>query len=337
MQDSFSFRVGKTFDSLPGSWSLGDEKIDRRECNRNNESPEPESELHRYHTYSTDDFCNELENGLLEFFDDKFLVQEEERGWFGQSFESKANPKTKPDDYEEEQWEIKTSIGLDLTLDSEDEEDGYDKLAVGMEDSVDRPDMNEYVNDDDETDSDEVPNLLKGFSGDPLEIGIKSLLKRTSIDDQLVSSTVEKRVRFRDEEEHEGSKDRWAAAVPDYIRNPSRYTHYMFDSSSDMDDKSNEQAYLNFRMQFSRLMKSDTMEAEEVACIAVSKPVALVQRKISTDASKELAPCRIRPIAFPDTDDCEMEEDEPVTGSSSGPEEPACGELSPANFVQTPA
>lgn len=334
MQDSFSVRVGKTFDSLPGSsasaWSLGDEEIERRQWNRNKGSPEPEPELHQYHTNSKDDFGNELENDLLDLLDDEYLLKEEEyqeehllRGLSSQSYESNTNPQFKPDDYDEEQWEIKTSIGLDCTLDYEDEEDEYDKVAVGMEKAGYRFQMNEYVNDDYEIDLDEVPNLLKDVTGDPLENGLKLLLKRMSIDDQLASSTSEKRVRFPNEEKHEGSKDRWSAAVPDYLRNPSRYTHYKIDSSSDMDDESNKQAYLNFCMHNLSLIKSNTREVEDDSCIGVSKPVALVPRKKSTDASKEFAPCRIRPIAIPARDDedgdvCQMEEDEPESGSSSG-------------------
>lgn len=312
MQDSFSVRVGKTFDSLPcSSWSLGDEQIDRRECNRDKDSPVPESELHKYNTNPTDDFGNELENGLYDFFDDEYLVEEEElHGSNGQSTESKANPKTKPDDYDEEQWDIKTSIGLDLTLDYEDEEDGYDRFAVGIEDFVGHSDMNKYVNDDHEIDNDEVPNLLKGFTGDTLENGIKTLLKRMSIDDHLVSSTRAKRVRFATKR---SMKDQKIGGQQQFritcVRNPSRYTHYTFDSSDDMDDKSNNQAYLNLRMQLLRLMKSDTvegLEAKDDAYIGVPNPVASVPiRKKSTDASK-IALGIIRPTAFPDVDDCEM-------------------------------
>lgn len=41
----------------------------------------------------------------------------------------------------------------------------------------------------------------------------------------------------------------FASAVPDYIRNPSRYTHYTFDSSTDIDDKANKEAYMSFLAQ----------------------------------------------------------------------------------------
>lgn len=181
--------------------------------------------------------------------------------------------------------------------------------------------MNKYVNDDDEIDNDEVPNLLKGFIGDTLENGIKTLLKRMSIDDHLVSSTRAKRVRFATKR---SMKDQKIGGQQQFritcVRNPSRYTHYTFDSSDDMDDKSNNQAYLNLRMQLLRLMKSDTvegLEAKDDAYIGVPNPVASVPiRKKSTDASK-IALGIIRPTAFPDVDDREMGQDEQATGTSS--------------------
>ncbi|KAK9921447.1 hypothetical protein M0R45_029956 [Rubus argutus] len=81
MQDSFRVRVCKTFDSLLGSsasawWSLGDEEIERRQWKRNKGSPEPEPELHQYHTNSKDDFGNELENDHLDLLDDEYLLNE---------------------------------------------------------------------------------------------------------------------------------------------------------------------------------------------------------------------------------------------------------------------
>ncbi|KOM55875.1 hypothetical protein LR48_Vigan10g176700 [Vigna angularis] len=42
-------------------------------------------------------------------------------------------------------------------------------------------------------------------------------------------------------------------AVPDYIRNPSRYTRYTFDDSpSEMDDKSNKETYMTFLSQLNK-------------------------------------------------------------------------------------
>lgn len=41
----------------------------------------------------------------------------------------------------------------------------------------------------------------------------------------------------------------FASAVPDYICNPSRYTHYTFDASTDIDDKANKEAYMSFLAQ----------------------------------------------------------------------------------------
>ncbi|KAL5079030.1 hypothetical protein RYX36_007451 [Vicia faba] len=41
---------------------------------------------------------------------------------------------SKPSDYDDEQWQVKSGIGLDCTLDFEEEEDHYDKQALGQDD-----------------------------------------------------------------------------------------------------------------------------------------------------------------------------------------------------------
>lgn len=106
MEESFSVRVGKTFDILAAGassparlsslWSLTGEEIEKREWNRDKGSPEPQ--------LKDDDDDFELEKDLLDLDDDD--VEEEDE-------------KPKPDDYNEEQWEIKNCIGLDSTLDHE--------------------------------------------------------------------------------------------------------------------------------------------------------------------------------------------------------------------------
>ncbi|KAH0969604.1 hypothetical protein GBA52_028530 [Prunus armeniaca] len=177
MEDTFRVRVGKVFGSLAGTpssgpssslsslWSLTDEEIEKREWNRDKDSPEPELELEPqpYNLNSKGDFSNELEKDLLDLDED---VEEEEEDEEQQPSES-AN-KHKPDDYNDEEWEIKSSIGLDCTLDYEEEEDGYDKVAVGKENAGDRlymKDVNDYGIDIDS--QEEVPTSFKDFTRDP--------------------------------------------------------------------------------------------------------------------------------------------------------------------------
>lgn len=118
-----------------------------------------------------------------------------------------------------------------------------------------------------------------GGGGDSVSVNFKSILKSK---DNTSESRPNKRVRFDSEcddrdrngdggdDEREGTRDvrmksssmeedaalnqpsklqEFASAVPDYIRNPSRYTHYTFDSSTDIDDKANKEAYMSFLAQ----------------------------------------------------------------------------------------
>lgn len=136
MEDSFSVRVDKTFGFLAGSsasvpssslsslWSLTGEEIEKREWNRDKGSPEPEPEL-EFRPCKDDFFGTGLEKDLLDLDNDDDVEEEDEGVEEQQQLRSsstqsaKPMPKPMPDDYNEEQWEIKSSIGLDCTLDHE--------------------------------------------------------------------------------------------------------------------------------------------------------------------------------------------------------------------------
>ncbi|KAM2858227.1 hypothetical protein COP2_023796 [Malus domestica] len=397
MEDTFNVRVGKIFGSLPVSssssgqqsclsslWSLTDEEIERREWNRDKGSPEPEPEplpfYSKSNSRSKNDFSDDLEKDLLDLDDD---VEDEDEGEEEQEASgSPSQPATedKPDGYNEEEWEIKSSIGRDCTLDFEEEEDGYDKVAVGKETAGDRlymRDVNDYGIDIDT--QEEVPSSIKDFTRDPranhlaakirlqqdaeaaqkidsLRVSgngtsssiaaenisedaanLKSILKRKN-DNQLDSSKTQKRVRFDSScnEDEDGAKDvpvethsNENPPVPDYIRNPSRYTHYTFDSSGDVDEESNKQAYIEF---LNLVRKSNSTEPQaEDASVDLSKPVTFIPRKKSSDAImiendgeserpggdlRETAACKVMPLAIAAEDNedvCAMEEDEPDT------------------------
>ncbi|KAM1357532.1 hypothetical protein EV1_044291 [Malus domestica] len=405
MEDTFKVRVGKIFGSLAGSlpspspsscppsslsslWSLTDEEMERREWNRDKGSPEPEAEPLPFYSKSKpkskNDFSDDLEEDLLDLDDDLEDKEEDEEEDASASSSTQPATKPKPDDYNEEEWEIKSSIGWDCTLDFEDEEDGYDKVAVGKETAGDRlymRDVNDYGIDIDT--QDEVPSSIKDFTRDPRANHLaakirlqqdaeaaqkidslrgsgngapsaiaaenisedapnpKSILKRKN-DNQLDSSKTQKRVRFdsncksNEDAEGEGAKDVTVEthsnenpAVPDYIRNPSRYTHYTFDSSGDVDEESNKQAYMDF---LNLVRKSNSMEPQaEDASVDLSKPVTFIPRKKSSDAvmieydgeserpggdRRESAACKVMPLAIAAEDNedvCAMEEDEPDT------------------------
>jgi len=105
MEDSFRVRVERAFGALPipssaSLWSLSEDEIKPEPKPK----PKPDSEPKPYPTSSSSSsgFKVELENDL----DD----EEED--------ENVAGP-SKPSDYNDEQWEIRSSIGLDCTLDFE--------------------------------------------------------------------------------------------------------------------------------------------------------------------------------------------------------------------------
>jgi len=107
MEDSFRVRVERAFGSLPipssaSLWSLSEDEIKPEP--KPKPKPNPDSEPKPYPSSSSSSgFKVELENDL----DDE---DEED--------ENAAGP-SKPSDYNDEQWEIRSSIGLDSTLDFE--------------------------------------------------------------------------------------------------------------------------------------------------------------------------------------------------------------------------
>lgn len=370
MEDSFRVRAERAFGSLPvpssaSLWSLSEEEIKPEPKPK----PKPDSEPKPYPTSSSSSssgFKVELKNEL----DD----EEED--------ENAAGP-SKPSDYNDEQWEIRSSIGLDCTLDFEDEEDHYDKQALGKEGRGDRLYMSE-INEDgigissrafgdfsrdpranhtaariklkqDAEAANQIDTLhvsekptpdIAGGGGDA--VNPKSILKSK---DNPSESRPNKRVRFDsecddrdgndDEDEKEGTRDvrmktssmeedaalnqpsksqEFASAVPDYIRNPSKYTHYTFDSSTDMDDKANKEAYMSFLAQIKGSNASQADEALDdlpsVTFIPKKKSGDVTMGENKLEVGKEGMNKKAFPVSIAADDDtensdvCAMEEDE---------------------------
>ncbi|XWS43944.1 hypothetical protein CRYUN_Cryun15aG0001900 [Craigia yunnanensis] len=421
MQDNFTVRVDKVFGSLASSssssnsksqslsslWSLTDDEIEKRVWNRDKESPQPEEgffENFPEKKKKAVNFSAELENDLDDL-DDEDVEEEEAR--------ASSIKGGKPENYNDEEWEIKSSIGRDCTLDYEEEEDEYDKVAVGGEKSGDRlymKDVNDYEIDADSCNV--LPTTFKDFSRDPranhiaaklslkedeeaakkrveedaeaakkidsLQVSdsdatagvdahvstfedgnLKSILKRKDAESNPKS---QKRVRFDSEyckndcsEGPERTKDvtreacsteeeeamisneastlpqDYPSGIPDYMRNPSKYTRYTFDSSDDDDDESNRQAYLGF-LKLVKRSNARESQADDTPS-DLTKPVTFIPRRktcdiimgescseskqIREDTDKEATHRRGLPIgiAAGDTSDgvCAMEEDEPQT------------------------
>ncbi|KAK6928593.1 tumor suppressing sub-chromosomal transferable candidate 4 [Dillenia turbinata] len=333
MEDSFRVRVDKIFGSLASSssssstsqpvnnslWCLNDDEVEKIEWNRQKDSPdEPDStpypssfdgffadESFRNKNIAIasasqsqgEDFRKQLETDLqdLDDGDEDEDEDEDEDGKPSRGGSAAFNRFAKPDDHDDEEWDIRSHIGKDCTLDYEEEEDEYDKVAVGREKAGERLYM-KAVRDDEGF---EVPNSFSGGFRDPranhlaaklrlkqdaqavgaaeskdVDAPPKSILKRK--EREMGSSKSQKRVRFDSTcktESAEESKDvameeaimgkEWSSGVPDYIRNPSRYTHYTFDTINEMDEASNRQAYMDF-LNLVRKSEEDASARQEV-------------------------------------------------------------------------
>ena len=272
----------------------------------------------------------------------------------------------------------------------QEEEDRYDKQAIGKENQGDRvymKDINddgvemdscnvlpsrfgEYVRDpranhlaarirlkqDDEAakkidalhvSEKSAPEVGSGSGGGGDAVNPKPILKSK---DKPLEHKSQKRVRFDPECDDRGNDDEherryvrmkassmeeeagsdqsskaqeFGSAVPDYIRNPSRYTRYTFDSDNDMDDKSNKEAYMSF---FSQLKRSNAAADDAVDDLP---SVTFISKKKSgdvtmgenemvskqkVDVGKEHRRAFTVGIAAGDSENsdvCAMEEDEP--------------------------
>ncbi|GMH23884.1 hypothetical protein Nepgr_025727 [Nepenthes gracilis] len=376
MEDSFRVRVERAFGSLSSSsssassqplssslWSLTDDDIEKREWNRrgpddgDDDIPYPSNVdgFFAKHLSAPDEAYTDskvvLGNDLQDFddLDDDDVVE----GGEEQRLRASSRRSHKPEDYGDDEWEVKSSIGLDCTLDYEEEEDEYDRVAVGREkasDSCFMSDDTDYVPHITRSYI-ELPSTFMGATRDPRanrlaakirlkedaeaaqnfnyllvsnetvaanpnaqistvpsddgNISVKSILKRK---ENQMDSKSEKRVRFDPgcknhvEEESKGDRDvsmhaysneetivseaalsllQDSFAVPDYIQNPSKYTHYTFDSTSDVDEQSNRQAYMDV---LTALRRSRQLETEE-ARADLSKPVIFSRRQKDGDAS----------------------------------------------------
>ncbi|KAG7555197.1 tumor suppressing sub-chromosomal transferable candidate 4 [Arabidopsis suecica] len=372
MDESFRVRIDKVFGSLASSsassapvsslWCLAEDEIDNNQRSGEKEISESEQE-------------NEVED----------LSVDEEKG--------KCSELQKPSDYDDEEWEIKNSIGMDSTLDMEEEEDDNDKVALGEKVYSCMKDVNDYETEADEwvefpasfneREKDPRANLIaaklrlkedaeavnklnslhvseelqdnrsmstekekplvvsednllgackESHAGSADDTGLKPILKRK--ENQADDSKLQKRVRFssdvKDSNLTEGDKDSvmetsspdehkveadYPIGIPDYMRNPSKYTRYTFDSG-EVDEESNRKAYMDFLNMIRRkdepLVDPLVELPRSVAFVPKKKPMA--ESKVE-NIEKDCEGRRVA-IAVDTIEECTisaMEEDEPET------------------------
>ncbi|XP_008811925.1 uncharacterized protein LOC103722949 [Phoenix dactylifera] len=358
MDESFEVRVkrlfgSRLFDSVPGSsfpassWSVSDGEVARSEWNRERGAGHDRDETPCSSAFAEGGcFAKKLKNARYpkkdQFEDDLDELDDGDDDGGGGGGEDGG------DDVDREEREIRSSIGMDPTLDNEDEEDEYDRAAIGMENAGDRLYMRDVTDhgprinfhtlgpDFPEDSYEEMHDFRRDPRADhfaasarlkedkkaavnchPLrshdcrepavdlqvkiakdDTNLKPILKRKEEQDD---SKPKKRVRFdpgcKDvhaevNEECDGlhmfpeSMKTTAATeeslgIPDYIRNPSKYIHYTFDSSEEIDDKTNRQAFAEFCNLVKR-SNPDQMQPEFPGDLP--KSVTFTPRKKSGDA-----------------------------------------------------
>ncbi|WCJ26733.1 hypothetical protein M5689_008527 [Euphorbia peplus] len=342
MDDSFKLRVANIFGSLTSSpsqqrsslWSLTDGEVQRREWKRGDAVA----------TSDRDDMpCSSS-------FDQ---LKKDRRRRSRRMRQDDVDDDDDDDDEERrrggiggdgvDDWDIRSSIGLDRTLDNEEEEDEYDKVASGTDNggriymntinnqeaylnihnvipnssfgSKDRRANYQAAKNRIQEDEDEARNLNSPHVGETESkephaqqyhksaSELRPILKRK---DNSSDSRSQKRVRFdpgckiiskeeSNDETQAVSMDSSSHSstigdnknilsknidgVPDYLRNPSKYTCYSFDSSTGVEEESNSQACMNF-LNMVKVIKTSGSESDlEDASFDLPKSVTFIPKK----------------------------------------------------------
>ncbi|XP_051148732.1 uncharacterized protein LOC127263648 [Andrographis paniculata] len=359
MEDSFSVRVDKTFGALRSGgqpsvgvtaalWCLTDEEIERKEWNRDTLEDLRDCGVQS----APSNMRKQMEMDRQHLSDEEEEEGEEDEGIDGEKKKRRRNNGGGADISADEYLDVQSNIGRDPTLDYEEEEDQYDKVAVGAEHQGDRIYMKDVKVSDYEVDEPsaygELPSSLHDVvkdaranhtaakmrlkedaeaagNFDTLQLSDdsvaaftetggnqqredtcenpKPILKKT---ENTAESRAPKRVRFlvdpkisstqthvvnqsagatssaSDPNPNPDDLSLYASGVPDYIRNPSKYTRYTFDSSDDMDDKSNQKAFMDL---FQRLRKQNSDSSMDETSVEVPKSVTFVPKRKSIDES----------------------------------------------------
>ncbi|TVU14751.1 hypothetical protein EJB05_38244, partial [Eragrostis curvula] len=392
-QEAFEARVKRLFgsglfDAVPGSsWSVASGDVERQRWARPSEARDEEEEVaaaaDRGDTPCASAFYDA--NGCLrgrrrrrrqDFEDDLGELGEDDDE--EEEDEEEERRKTAEEDEEEG---VRVSIGLDPTLDREEEEDKYDRAAFGREDAADRVYMKDIMDDGINMSINSiVPDLLDDsieevyrFSKDPWadiraasarlreddgsakdgdsrtigmeakkaeeDINVKPILKRK---EEQIESKPRKRVRFdasvKDPEseisEHDGdspmvpqsmdvvtekentSTPSESPGVPDFVKNPSKYTRYTLDAA-DCNDESNRRALADLH---GLLGRSDPNKTHHEAPVEIPSSVTFIPRKKSVDAmvvdegpktsDSNSSVMGMMAGGADETDQCEMDEDD---------------------------
>nr|GEW94991.1 hypothetical protein [Tanacetum cinerariifolium] len=322
MEDSFKVRIDKTFGTLSTQqqssltssslWSLTDEEIQHSKWIPSKPKPPNDDDNHllkkpkkpfspflqslidQPSSSASDDLQADIQE--LDFDEDDEDDDGDNRKKMEMGF-------VKPEDHNNEEWGIRASVGCDCTLDNEEEEDCFDKVAVGKEESAERfymKDVNDY---EVEMDSNiALPGSLTDVIKDP--------------------RANHKAAQLRIKEDYESAKRLGACNVPDHVLNPSRYTRYTFDSDEEVDEESNRKACMDF---LNTYKGPAAMEIQDVSTDSLKSIVFTPKKKSSdglmtkgkVDGNEENTHKKFISVSIEDSEVCMMDEDEPVINKSS--------------------
>ncbi|KAJ8427875.1 hypothetical protein Cgig2_008703 [Carnegiea gigantea] len=169
--EAFSERVKKTFGSLfaslqpsPSSlsnplWSLTGAEVEKKEWRRDKDTSARDStpcssSFGDFLSQALKNSSNNLRNYRKELEDDL------------QDLDDADDEDSKRDSND---WDVRSSIGMDSTLDNEEEEDTYDKVATGRENAGDRLYMRDIIDhrDTDFKSDDDIPGAVGNRRRDP--------------------------------------------------------------------------------------------------------------------------------------------------------------------------
>ncbi|CAN4079829.1 unnamed protein product [Withania somnifera] len=250
MDDCFRVRADKVFGSLTATsnlsslWCLTDDEIEKKEWNRDIPSRElldfdskpcpPHIDGFFAKPHQTLDFTQQLQSELEHLSD-------------GQE----------QDDNDES--DIRSCIGFDCTLDYEEEEDEFDKMAVDREQEQQQLSNRLYTREvsDYGISADtyqELPLTLEDIKRDPranhkaaklrLKEDAEAALREGHLGSMPPAEDDANSPKILEcKQKSNVSPD---SSIPDYVRNPSKYTCYTLDVSDDMDEESNRKAFMDF-------------------------------------------------------------------------------------------
>lgn len=342
--DPFTDRVNKTFGSLltslePSSsrsnplWSLTGAEVEKREWRRDKDTSDRDS------------------NPCSSSFDDFLYCARKNSRRNIRNHRKEVDDGGDEDGDEEEEgedgigdgglndWDVRSSIGLDSTLDNEEEEDTFDKVAIGRENAGDRLYMKDITGNHDSNSAprDDLPNTIGDKQRDPRANRWAARIRLKEDDAEAAAQTEQhkggrappakaekeyndkvkpilkrkehesiskpsKRVRFdpgciisegggSDEtirNQNNGKLlDEKVSRVPDYVRHPSKYKCYSFDSTDTVSDKSNTGAFLDLLEIVKRSKNGGSGSDLADASVDLPKSITFIPKKKSDTAKSD--------------------------------------------------